>query len=70
MNLFVYDQQTHEIQISKEFWIYVAAFVPLTMLTLGFWFFLSRSAKRRREHREQGMHMAQIAVQKCCALSS
>jgi hypothetical protein len=63
MNLFVYDQATHNVQVSKEFWIYVATVVPLTMLTLGIWFFLSRSAKRRRERREQGMHMAQIGVQ-------
>jgi hypothetical protein len=63
MNLFVYNQETHKTQVSKEFWIYVATFVPLTMLTLGIWFYLSRSAKRRRERREQGMHMAQIAVQ-------
>jgi preprotein translocase subunit YajC len=63
MNLFVFDQQTHKIQVSLEFWIYVAAFVPLTMLTLGIWFFLSRSAKQRRERREKSMHAAQIAVQ-------
>jgi len=41
----------------------LATFVPLTMLTLGIWFILFRSAKQRREHRDKGIHMAHIPVQ-------
>jgi hypothetical protein len=63
MNLFVFDIATHKVQVSKEFWIYVATFVPLTMLTLGIWFILSRSVKQRRERRDKGIHMAHIPVQ-------
>jgi hypothetical protein len=63
MNLFVFDIATHKVQVSKEFWIYVATFVPLTMLTLGVWFVLFRSAKQRRERRDKGIHMAHIPVQ-------
>jgi hypothetical protein len=55
MNLFVFNQRTNRIQISTDFWIYVATFVPLTLLTLGLWFVLSRKTKQKREHRQKSM---------------
>jgi hypothetical protein len=37
MNLFKFDDITKAFVISNEFWIYVAATIPLTVLTLGYW---------------------------------
>jgi cbb3-type cytochrome oxidase subunit 3 len=52
MNLFVFDQSSNKIRISKEFWIYVATVAPLTMLTLGLWFILYRKTKQNRARRQ------------------
>lgn len=34
MNFFAFNQQNRSFVIAKEFWIYVAAWLPLTLLTL------------------------------------
>ena len=33
MNLFVFNQDTKRIVIAKDFWIYIATWLPLTLLT-------------------------------------
>ncbi|KAL4887501.1 hypothetical protein BJY04DRAFT_212537 [Aspergillus karnatakaensis] len=51
MNLFDFDSsEEKEFMFSRRFWIFFAAAVPLTCLTLGFWYFLT---KRRRRVRKQ-----------------
>lgn len=52
MDFFGYDLETGRIRASRDFWIYVVTFVPLTMLTLGLWFALYRRTKQKREHRQ------------------
>ncbi|KAH8592626.1 hypothetical protein B0O99DRAFT_653773 [Bisporella sp. PMI_857] len=55
MNLFSF--QTAEgagFQISGKFWIFALLAVPLTLITVGLWIFMSRKRKRQRKH-EQGM---------------
>jgi hypothetical protein len=48
MNLFVFNAQTATIRIANDFWIYIAFSIPLTFLTVGYWFLLARKSKRRR----------------------
>jgi len=37
MELFSFNDSTTAFQISNQFWIYIAATIPLTILTLGYW---------------------------------
>ncbi|KAL4872656.1 hypothetical protein BDV12DRAFT_182993 [Aspergillus spectabilis] len=54
MNLFDFDSPEHkDFTTSKKFWVFFVAAVPLTCLTLGFWYFLT---KRRRQARKQVKH--------------
>lgn len=34
MNFFVFNQQTMRIKVADDFWIYVATWLPLTILTI------------------------------------
>ena len=37
MNLFVFNQQTMKLMIADDLWIYIATWIPLTLLTfLGY----------------------------------
>jgi hypothetical protein len=48
MNLFAFQSSDGPgFQISKQFWIFIVLTVPLTILTVGSWFFIAH--KRRRD---------------------
>jgi hypothetical protein len=57
MNLFVFDQKTRHVVIARDFWIYVAFLVPLTLLTFVVWRILLRQAKQKREKKDEGSEL-------------
>lgn len=52
MNLFSFDQETSKVRIAYDFWIYIAICVPLTLFTVGYWFFHSRTIAHKKKRRE------------------
>jgi Mg2+ and Co2+ transporter CorA len=60
MNLFGFNQETARIRIAKDFWIYVALMVPLTFVTVSWWWIRTRNAKAERE-RKRNPSAQQIA---------
>ena len=58
MNLFVFNQQTMKIMIANDFWIYIATWIPLTLLTfLGYGLVVLRHKSRA----ENGWHWLSIS---------
>ena len=58
MNLFVFNQQTRRIMIAQDFWIYIATWIPLTVLTfLGYRLLVWRHNLRA----ENGWHWPSIS---------
>ncbi|KAL2821645.1 hypothetical protein BJX63DRAFT_223325 [Aspergillus granulosus] len=50
MNLFDFDGSDHKgFTISKKFWVFLVAALPLTCLTMGFWYFLTKQRQRKRK---------------------
>lgn len=49
MNLFTFEIAASKIKIAKDFWIFLALAIPLTLLTVGCWVFLSFKKKNRRD---------------------
>lgn len=57
MNFFTF--QTFEgsgFQMSRQFWVYIALSIPLTLLTVGSWFVFTRKRKRIKAE-EQALRM-------------
>ncbi|KAF4629741.1 hypothetical protein G7Y89_g8405 [Cudoniella acicularis] len=54
-NLFAFDPNTTNFEISRQFWIWVVTTVPLTLLTIGYWKYITyrQQMKKAREAREQ-----------------
>ncbi|KAF2738921.1 hypothetical protein EJ04DRAFT_560183 [Polyplosphaeria fusca] len=53
MNLFEFRNESGGLRVSPTFWIYVALTLPLTVLTVGsYWFFKARHDRRRKMVRE------------------
>jgi hypothetical protein len=51
MNLFSFQSQSDPasgFQISKEFWIFIVLALPLTLLTVGSWYWMARSRKKQK----------------------
>ena len=48
MNLFTFEFAASKIKIAKDFWIFLALAVPLTVMTVGCWVYLSFKKKSRR----------------------
>jgi len=50
MNFFLFDQETKKLQVSPDFWIFVATWIPLTLITGGIYmlilFFDSRIKRK------------------------
>jgi len=47
MNLFAFQGANGSgFQISSQFWIFIALAVPLTVLTVGSWFYIAYKRKR------------------------
>ncbi|KAB8208458.1 hypothetical protein BDV34DRAFT_233333 [Aspergillus parasiticus] len=54
MNLFEFgDSNGQGFTISKQFWIFVVAAVPLTMLTLGSWYIITKRQVKLRQKRKE-----------------
>lgn len=55
MNFFEFGSDIRALRASPNFWIYVAATIPLTMITVGAWyvFKLQHDRKRRKRHDEE-----------------
>ena len=52
MNLFVFDETTRGLVISPDFWIFIAAWLPLTLITGGIYVFIKSRTKRDAVKRE------------------
>lgn len=46
MNFLTFQSQTSTITIAKDFWIFIAIAVPLTVATLGIWFTATHREKK------------------------
>jgi len=47
MNLFAFQGADGPgFQISKQFWVFIALTIPLTILTVGSWFYIAHKRKR------------------------
>ena len=54
MNFFNFEANSGTIHISPWFWVYVAATLPLTVVTVGGWYLVkSRQEKKKRNHEEE-----------------
>ncbi|KAE8383107.1 hypothetical protein BDV26DRAFT_304010 [Aspergillus bertholletiae] len=53
MNLFDFGDSAGGFTISKQFWIFIVAAVPLTMLTLGTWYIITKRQVRLRQAKLQ-----------------
>ena len=53
MNLFAFNQQTMNIMIADDFWIYIATWIPLTLLTFLCYGLL---VLRHKDRAENGWH--------------
>ncbi len=60
MNLLSFQTTTPTIVFAKDFWIFIAIAVPLTLLTLGIWFLathLEKRTKRKAMGKEKSIHI-------------
>ncbi|RHZ45216.1 uncharacterized protein CDV56_102871 [Aspergillus thermomutatus] len=55
MNLFSFGESGSGFSISKQFWIYVAVAVPLTVLTLSTWWVITQKQKKKKAARRDAM---------------
>ncbi|KAE8417534.1 hypothetical protein BDV36DRAFT_283721 [Aspergillus pseudocaelatus] len=61
MNLFDFgDSNEKGFTISKQFWIFVVAAVPLTMLTLGSWYIITKRQVKLRQKRKEERAASQM----------
>lgn len=49
MNLFYFNASTSTMKVGKDFWVFIALALPLTVCTIGFWFFLSHRQEKKRD---------------------
>jgi hypothetical protein len=58
-NLFAFNTENTDFEISRQFWIWVALTIPLTLCTLGYWKFRTHRQEKRRaqEAEEQKRHV-------------
>jgi hypothetical protein len=47
MNLFVFDDDTRRLRISPDFWIFIALWLPLTLITGGIYVFIKSRPKSK-----------------------
>jgi hypothetical protein len=63
MNLFGFNPDTAHIRIAKDFWLYVAVMLPLTFVTVFYWYVRTKKSRAERRRRLQPAHqLAQTAV--------
>ncbi|KAL2853683.1 hypothetical protein BJX68DRAFT_233420 [Aspergillus pseudodeflectus] len=54
MNLFDFDgSDRKDFMVSRRFWIFLVAAVPLTYFTMGLWYILTKQRQRRRRPAER-----------------
>ena len=46
MNFLTFESETSSIVFAKDFWIFIASAVPLTIATLGVWFLATHQEKK------------------------
>jgi len=51
MNLFDFREENGTFHISPQFWVYIVATVPLTLVTVGAWYYYKRSHDLKRKKR-------------------
>lgn len=51
MNFVAFDAKHAKVKVAEDFWIYVAFSIPLTVLTLGAWFYAARKSKDQGRRR-------------------
>jgi hypothetical protein len=56
MNLFVFDEPTGKLKISPDFWIFIAVWLPLTLITGGVYVWVKARTKRGALNRNLGVH--------------
>ena len=49
MNFFTFNSASSELKIARNFWIYVVFSVPLTLLTVAWWYFKTQHRKKDGE---------------------
>ncbi|KAF2837146.1 hypothetical protein M501DRAFT_995678 [Patellaria atrata CBS 101060] len=53
MNLFDFDSDDNgTLKISPWFWVYIAATLPLTIMTVGGWYLFKRRHSRERKNKD------------------
>jgi hypothetical protein len=56
MNLFSFQGTDGKgFEVSQQFWVFVALSVPLTILTLGSWFYISYKRRRNKTLQEEAL---------------
>jgi hypothetical protein len=55
MNFFEFQSDISGLRVSENFWVYVAATIPLTLITLGAWYIfkLKHDIKRKKKIDEE-----------------
>jgi hypothetical protein len=48
MNLFDFNAEVGGFGMSSKSWVFFLMAVPLTMVTIGIWFYIARKKKRRK----------------------
>lgn len=60
MNLFDFDNSNRGLSISTQFWIFPVIAIPLTALTLGTWYWLTKRRLRQIKKRDQDQGKAMV----------
>lgn len=53
MNFLEFQSQTSTIIFAKDFWIFIATAVPLTVATLGIWFLATHQEKKGKQRKRK-----------------
>jgi hypothetical protein len=49
MNVFLFEERTRRLIISPNFWIFIAVWIPLTVMTGGVYAFIKSKSKSKRK---------------------
>jgi hypothetical protein len=60
MNLFVFNTTTSHIRIAKDFWLYIAIMIPLTFITVFYWYIKTKKSRAERHKRLQSPNVTAV----------
>jgi hypothetical protein len=60
MNLFVFNTTTSHIRIAKDFWLYIAIMIPLTFITVFYWYIKTKKSRAERRKRFQSPNVTAV----------